>query len=186
MTEVRPERTPIATLICAFEAAIVVWATLGRTALYVIRTAGSARAHHLYPTSPLETVVKDLDVLLALAAAITLWQMRRSAFYLLATRFGLSFSWFAWKLLRGANLPVLHSGTRSMVIDSLRLLVSVCFLILSAAITWYVYRITKPGVEVTPIMEAENQIEEPAESPDENLSTARFYLASEEDQRKPR
>lgn len=185
MTEVRPERTPIATLICAFEAAIVVWAVVGRTALHVGHTAGSARAYHAYPTALLETVVKDLDVLLALAAAITLWQMRRAAFYVLATRFGLSFSWFAWKLLRGANLPALHSGTRSMVIDSLRLLVSLCFLTLSAAITWYVYRVTKPRTEVTPIAEAEGHKEEAGESPAEIQSTARFYLASEEDQRKP-
>ena len=186
MTEARPERTPIATLICVFEATIVVWAILGRTTLHFIRSAGSGRAYHFYPTSLLETVVKDLDVLLALAAAITLWQMRRPAFYVLATRFALSFSWFASKLLRGANLPVLHSGTRSMVIDSLRLLVSVCFLILSAAITWYVYRITKPRTEISLIAEAESQMEGPGETPDENLSTARFYLASEEDQRNPK
>jgi len=186
LTEVRPERTPVATFICAFEVAIAAWVILGRFAVYIIRSVASSPAYHSYPTPLLQTVVRDLDVLLAVAAAVTLWQMRRSAFYLLATRFVLSFVWFGWGLLRGTSLPVAHDGGRSEIIHVIRLLIALCLLLLNAAITWYVYRVTKPRTEVAPIPEATPQMEEPGESPDEDHSTARFYLASDEDQRKPR
>lgn len=185
MTEVRPERTPIATLICFFEAAIAVWTIVGRTVFHIIRTTGSARAYHSYPTSLLQTVVRDLDVLLALAAAITLWQMRRSAFYLLATRFVLSLVWFVWNLLRGASLTVLQDGARSAIIHFLRTFIGLCFLMLSAAITWYVYNITKPKPETTSNPEPNSQTENLSEAPNNAQSIAKFYLTSEEDQRKP-
>jgi hypothetical protein len=186
LTEVRPERTPIATFICAFEVAIAAWAILGRIAVYTIRSVASSPAYHSYPTPLLQTLVRDLDVLLAVAAAITLWQMRRSAFYLLATRFVLSFALFAWGLLRGTSLPLAHVGARSAIIHYVRLSIELCLLVLSAAITWYVYRVTKPRTEVIsiPIAEATPPAEELRGSPDENQSTARFYLSSDEDQRK--
>lgn len=188
MSEARPERTPIATLICIFEAAIVAWAIVGRIAMHVLRDAASARRYHAYPTPLLETIVKDLGVLLALAAAIALWQMHRSAFYLLATRFALSLAWFIGSLLHAEAVPAFPDPARSAIIHFLASFIGLCFLIVSAAITWYAYNVTKPKAAPIFIQEIESptalQIESPNEAPQKDQSITQFYLASEEDQKR--
>jgi hypothetical protein len=185
LTQARPERTPIATLICIFEAIIVAWTIFGRIAMHVFRGTDSARAYHV---PLLQTTIKDLGILLALAAAIALWQMHRSAFYLLAIRFVLSLAWFIGSLLHAEVLPTLQDHTWSTIIHLLSPLFGLCFLIVSAAITWYVYNVTKPKAASIFIPEIESpaasQIESPDEATQSNQSITQFYLASEEDQKR--
>jgi hypothetical protein len=169
LTEARPARPLLATVISLWEASLVVLAIAARFLRIYLRGLHGHLQHPFPPldTAPLHYAVTAVIYALALASAITLWQMRRSAFYLLATRAVLFFAGFLHTLLR----------TRLS-------LISLANLILSSAIAWYVYDITKPKPEIASIPEADSQIEGLSETPNSTQSVARFYLTNDEDQRK--
>jgi hypothetical protein len=122
-------------------------------------------------SSPLHYAAIGLIYIIGLAAAIALWQMRRSAFYLLATRSALLLAWFAAGLLRFGM--AIHLGQ----------IAGFFALILSAAITWYVYRITLPKAEATLIVAGETQVEDVVEDLSENQSVSQFYISHIHDQK---
>jgi hypothetical protein len=186
VNEVRPARPLLATLICIFEATSVVLVVAAYylvTYLHIIHTSlrnGDPITYSLplitLQFSPLHYAVMGLIYLIGLAAAIALWQMRRSAFYLLAMRTALSLASFVIELLRV-----------EMAIH-LRQIGGFLALVLGAAITWYVYRITSPGVEVAPIPKNEIPVEDVNEAVNneglnENQSVSQFYISHIDDRR---
>jgi hypothetical protein len=121
-------------LICIFE--IVVLANQVVTSLWLKHAYA---VHHLQPrtSSLLLTAIKWLSYALAPAAAVTLWRMKHSAFFLLATRFALGVIWFIASRIYSA--PPRHVGTVWVIYC-----LSIASLSLSAAIVWYVQDITAP------------------------------------------
>jgi hypothetical protein len=100
-----------------------------------------------YSTPLLQSVVLWLRYALALAAAIALWQMRRSAFYLLAGRVAIALVLFLVSLLHSVPpfsehiaYPVLPTPLMHALIRT----ISASFLAFHVCIAWYVYNITSP------------------------------------------
>ena len=150
MTHVCTKRPLLATIICFYEVFVVVLVI----ACYFLQLhlassiTHAAVSHH--PMSLL-AAVSWLGYLLALAAAITLWKMQRSAFYLLAARFGLSLVSFLIALphlfAHWPALPPKSDGAIYLTLIAIRCVTGALFvggLVLSAAIVWYVYGITSP------------------------------------------
>jgi hypothetical protein len=198
VTESRPQRPVLATLICIFEAGVVVMGIAShfiarylREAINSRRADGFSAARHPIPPmhyTPLHLTSMLVSYGLALAIAVTLWQMRRSAFYLLATRTVLAIAGFGVGLLRAST--VAPASTHTVGINHAAIFAAVeifsfLFVALDATMTWYVYDITKPQFEAVTTPETNDPIEGPSETLNHTQSTARFYLASEEDQRKP-
>jgi hypothetical protein len=180
LTEVRPARPLLATLICIFEAASVVLVVAAHFLVNYLRSihnslrTGQPLTYSPPPltlhASPLHYAAMGLSYIIALAAAIALWQMRRSAFYLLAAGTALSLASFAVGLLRAGM--AIH----------LSQIIGLLTLVLSAAITWYAYRITLPRVELAPIPESEPPVVDVNETVNneylnENQSVSQFYIA---------
>ena len=175
MNEARPVRPLLATLICILEAASVVLLIAAHFLVNYLHSlhnslrAGEPLTYRPPPatlhSSPLHYAAIGVIYILGLAAAIELWRMRRSAFYLLATRTALLLAWFASGLLRFGM--AIHLGQIAGFVA----------LILSAAIAWYVYRITLPKAEATPIVESETPVEDPVEYLNENQSVSQFYIS---------
>lgn len=199
MTEARPPRPVLATLICIFEAGIV---ALGIASHFIIRylreainsrrAGGLSAPSHLIPPmhyTPLHLTSMIVSYGLALAIAVTLWQMRHTAFYLLAMRTVLAIAGFGIGLMRAstAALTPTHTvGISHAAILWVARVLSFLFLAFDATMTWYVYDITKPKPEAITIPGTNSPIGDPSETSSHTQSTARFYLASEEDQRKPK
>jgi hypothetical protein len=171
LTESRPERPELATVICILEVAAAVLAIAAHfVRLYLHNLHGYHRAslpstynHPLqsFNDTTLHYAAMGLTCTLALAIAVTLWQMRRSAFYLSATRTALSLA---------SVVAVLLSPSRGMHSGQITGFVT---LILNAAITGYVYRITLPKAEAAPIVENKT----PIEDLNENQSVSQFYIS---------
>jgi hypothetical protein len=186
-----------ATLICIFEMGIV---ALGIASIFMVRylrdqlnairaDSPSVHSHPIPPVhyTPLHLASMVVSYGLALAVAIVLWQMRRSAFYLLATQTTLSLITFGIGLVRtlDATLSAPHSaGFHHAAIFWIARILGFLFVAFEAAMTWYVYGITKPGPETISLPKINGQIEVLGEAPNDTQSTARFYLASDENQRK--
>ena len=147
MNESRPTRPPLATIICIY---LVATAFIPLPVMWIVSWSWF---HSLsYPPnlfllwlSPIPLVICAL----ALAGTIALWQMRRSAFFLLAARFALSLAILVIHLPRSTALLHRMSATMPRAItDSLETRVIFALIadqwILDAAIVWYVYRITAP------------------------------------------
>jgi hypothetical protein len=158
VTEIRPERPILATLLCIFEAGIVALAIASHFIARLLRDfinahrADGVSTHTTFilPThsTPLHLGFLVLTYGLALAIAITLWQMRRSAFYLLAARTGLSCITFVLGVVRwmSGTLPQPH---RRMPINPVAIfwivgILSFCWLVFNVVMTWYVHDITSP------------------------------------------
>ncbi|HZL26222.1 MAG TPA: hypothetical protein VFC39_06795 [Acidobacteriaceae bacterium] len=199
MTVERPARPALATLICIFELGVVALLIASHFIVRSLRDQFNAlRANnpsvHSQPFPPIHYTPLHLTSMivsygLALAVAITLWQMRRSAFYLLATQTTLSLITFGIGLVRTLSvaLHVPHAaGINHAAIFWIARILSFLFVAFEAAMTWYVYDITKPKPEAITVPETPRRIEDPSETPNSTQSTARFYLASDDDQRKPK
>ena len=166
MNEARPERPLLATIICLLEAAIAVLAISAHFLRIYLRNLHSHTHYSLAPLNytPLHYAATGLACALALAIAITLWQMRRAAFYLLATRTALSLASAVALLLSPFGI---HSGQ----------IIGLITLTLNAAITWYVYVITKRKPEMIPLPEDAIPSQTPSEASKENQSMTQFYLS---------
>jgi hypothetical protein len=181
VNEVRPVRPLLATLICIAEAASLVLLVAAHFLFNYLRSlhdslrTGEPLTYSppfvTLHSSPLHYSAVGACYILALAAAITLWQMRRSAFYLLATLTALLLAWFAAGLLRFGM--TIHLGQITGFIA----------LALSAAITWYVYGITFPKAVAAPILESETPVENVVEVLNENQSVSQFYISHINDRR---
>ncbi len=145
----RPARPVLATLICIYEAAVLVLALALR-----LRPGQAPQVHAhaavLPPISPLVVPLSWLGYTLALAAAIALWQMRRSAFFLLMARLAIS---IAVVLLTMPRLRWLHHRIDPLVarapgfqpdVLGLAILTIVVSWSISIAILCYVGVITSP------------------------------------------
>jgi hypothetical protein len=172
VTEVRPERPVLATVICIFEVAVVVLAIAAHF-LRVVLLNALHHTHRAVDSSALTTLHfsalhyarEGLAGILALAAAIALWQMHRAAFYILAARTAMEAAGFLVSLRHPASVT--------------RLVFNLAALALSAAITWYVYVITKPQAEAAYIPPEATRAEKSVES----QSVSQFYLAPDDEQK---
>jgi hypothetical protein len=146
------ERTPLATAICIYEIVILLLGLLP-VALQWLNHYILATSHATHPSIPhhatplLQTASAWLIRVLAVAGAIMLWRMHRSAFYLLASRFVLSLILFVTVWLQAphllSSLALPHAQlARLMIFGEVIRGIGIFFLILNALIAWVVYRIT--------------------------------------------
>ncbi len=106
MSEARPARPLLATIICIYEAFIVAFAAANPFLVRYLITnnANMARHYHSSPVFTLQSALGWLDYALAIAAAIALWQLRRSTFVLFLARFALELLLFLGRLPRVLEL----------------------------------------------------------------------------------
>jgi hypothetical protein len=148
VTGTRPERPVLATLICIWEVFTIVLAIASY--MFLEHMLSAHPSIHPHPTTLLHSISSWLFPLLAAAAAITLWQMRRAAFFLLAARFAMSLLWFLAGLPRlfAQHWPTLPPGSPGAInVIAIRwgaILFSIVSLALSGSIAWYAYDITTP------------------------------------------
>lgn len=145
MNEPRPARPPLATISCIY---LIVTAFIPLPIILILLWSWSNPFFHfplvrLLPRTSMPVVICSL----AIAGAITLWQMRRAAFFLLAIRLILSIVLQVIHLPR--NIAFFHRMSRISrpVADSaLRMAFAsiAAKWLLSALIVWYVFRITTP------------------------------------------
>ena len=145
MNESRPARPPLATNICVY---LIVTAVIPFQAIWIViwgwfhSVFVNPRISLLLPHAPMPLVTCAL----ALAGSITLWQMRRAAFFLLAGHLGFSLASTLLRLPRLIALSHRMSATlpRAVADSAMRMefasIAAQC--LLNAAIVWYVYRIT--------------------------------------------
>ena len=152
MTESRPVRPLLATILCIY----LVVSVLVPVPIALISIWGYFHSVFIYhPTLP-HSAMSWVNCGLGITGAVALWQMRRVAFYLLATRFGLvlllRFPLIIAYSRRISTMPpaITHSMTVNMAYA-----VIVAEWILSALIVWYVYKITSPKVLSPPLSEPE-------------------------------
>lgn len=160
MTEPRAARPPLATVVCIYEV-IVAFVSLPIAWIYLFGFFHSAPLHHsILP----QTMLQWVSCVLAIAGAIALWQMRRAAFFLLATRFALSLLTLLIRLPREVAFSSrLRASLPPAVTDSIVLRVEYLSIIaqwiIGALILWYVYKITKPEVLHPPTYEFQASID---------------------------
>jgi hypothetical protein len=158
VTEPRPARPPLATIICIYEIVIVAFAVASHFfARYLIfNSANTARHYHSYPiqSNPiitLQSVLGWLSYALAITAAVALWQMHRSAFVLFLTRFALGVALTVSRLPRFMQLVVRTQALRPPENGALAVLkfalwiawaVSAALVALNTLFAWYAYKIT--------------------------------------------
>lgn len=173
MIETRPPRPMMATIIACWEVLIVSMAVAAHVAVRLI--------HHMHPatrhaaqapavsTSPLHAAGLVVTCVLALAAAIALWEMRRVAFILLAARFGVELVLFAEEMLRPVTAArAQHTAMRFAFIG-----IDFVALAVNAAIAWYVWHITRQPV-ISPLATETEPSNAPAQ---DELTTSQFYLS---------
>jgi hypothetical protein len=182
LTEARPARPVLATVIALWEVFIVVVAIAARVAIRVLRHAHQ-QAHQaahtstrITPSSPSHAAGLILGYALAIGAAIALWQMHRSAFVFLTARFVVELALFIMALLHPAK-------TLDSLIPLFVFAVDIFALALNAAIVWYAYHITTPRSIAAPIPESETPVEHVVENLNENQSVSQFYIAHIDDRR---
>jgi len=212
VTKTRRSRPVLATVISLWEVAVVVTAIAAHVAIRMRHEAyqtpyqAAQSVSHTVPASPLHIPGLVLGYALAIAGAVALWRMHRSAFIFLAAR-----------VVVEVALPILapasHAKTHDSLIPLFVFIIDVCAFALNAAIAWYAYRVTKPKrrshrrrrtrrshqvPEFGPTQEANP--EPPPEAQDAPLSNStvatlnetldstqsvsQFYLSKDEDQRK--
>lgn len=150
MTQTRPERPLLATLICIWEVAVVFIEIVGLIWQHHFHRLHPLLQHRSVPLPLLHTISVWITYCLAIAAAISLWQMHRSSFVLLAARFGIGLLWFLIGLpyLASQHWPSIPAGTR-LAIDMIVIrwgnyLFIVIGLVFGASLACYAYAITKP------------------------------------------
>ena len=156
MTGTRPERPLLATLVCIWEVFIVVLAIVTH---YTVNHLHNSRPPGqsfppIHPVGPLQTAASWLTYTLAVAAAVTLWRMHRSAFVFLAGRFCISLVSFIVGALRIPSfLATTHPHQHVINLSAIVWVVSaiaIVGLVLSASIAWYAYDITSPEALALP------------------------------------
>jgi hypothetical protein len=144
MTEIGPARPPLATIICIY---LIVTAFIPLQVMWIL-IWGWFHSIYNYPPILLHSPMSWLMWTLAIAGAITLWQMRRVAFFLLAIRYTLSLALLVIDI--PPRIAFFHRMSailpRSVADSAMRASVAsiAAQWLLSAAIIWYVYRITPP------------------------------------------
>ena len=145
MTDDRRARPRLATVICIYEGASVVLGVLS-FCLLTFAARGINPSIAYYSTPLLQSVVMWVRYALALGAAIALWQMRRSAFYLLAGRVAIALILFLVSLLH--STPTIPTPSTNLftpaIMHGVIRAISAVFLLLHAGVAWYVYNITSP------------------------------------------
>jgi len=150
VTGTRPERPALATVICIYETFIVVWTIASH---YVTRPLpptlhNGLTVPHIHLTNPLQPAASWLTRALALAAAVTLWRLHRSAILFLAGRFCISLVLFLVGFPRVQSLfATMHPHSPSISLSALLWVASAIAIIgiaLNAFIAWYAYDITTP------------------------------------------
>ena len=172
MAEVHPERPFLATLVCIWEVVVVVLTIASY--IFLKHMLSAHPSVHPHPTTRLRSISSWGSPILAAAAAITPWQMRRSAFFLLAVRFAISLLWFLVGLPRlfsqhGPASPPLPPGSplanTLVVIRWGAVLFTITGIALNAFIAWYAYDITSPEALSPPDPEAHLTPDAPASPP---------------------
>ena len=139
MTGTRPERPILATVICVYEAFIV----LGVSLKFLVPLATHAAVHH-DPTLAASTI-NWVSCLLAMASAITLWHMHRSSVLFLGARFGMDLVFFVAGLfhpIHAMATPHSNQGLSPANIAHAIRIFEVIALALTGFIAWYAYKIT--------------------------------------------
>jgi hypothetical protein len=155
VSESRPARPLLATIICIYEAFIAI---LALAWYFLIGYLNTYLAIHPHP-NPLYSALSWSTYCVAAAAAIALWQMRRSAFYLVVARFGILLLWIFFTVLRFVLVnwlafhPARSESTAQIVMRCLVCLITLGGVALSAAIVWYVRDITSPKSFPLPVTE---------------------------------
>jgi hypothetical protein len=173
VTETRPARPVLATVISIWEVFIVVMAITSRVAVKVLLHRAYRSTHtapHAVSSSPLLEAAIILGYALAIAAAITLWQMRRIAFAFLTARFCLELTLFLVAMMR----PVTLAGTRHPGFRFIVIAIDIAALALNAAIAWYAWYVTTPTPELGTAQAPDPASPRPAEP---ELTTSQFYLS---------
>jgi hypothetical protein len=145
MTEVSRPRPVLAIVICIYEALIVLIGGF-LSAIALVLRAGKASDVH---APLLKVALSWAGYALALGIVVTLWMMRREAFYLAATRLVLGLLGLAYSFIHPVHLPSVARPRGGPPMDMhllivLGIVVEVFFLAISAAITFYIQHITKP------------------------------------------
>ena len=164
MNESHPARPPLATIICIYEAFIVVFGVVTQilSRYHISNNANTARHYHSYPVVTLQSALGWLSYALAIAAAVALWQMRRSAFVLFLTRFALGLVLSLSRLPRFMQLAAHDRALRPPGSSALAILtltfwiiyaITAVFVALNAFFAWYAYKITSPKVSPPPLAE---------------------------------
>ena len=145
MTQAPRPRPVLATIICIYELIVVVLGLMSLGSLAVIHLSRPLQPYP--PLFSLEMANSLVGLALALAVAITLWRMRRSAFYILLVRLLLGLSALIFAFLHPAHAAsathAFHSGS-FVVARALTSLVAFLLFCLNLAITMYVHDITAP------------------------------------------
>ncbi len=136
------KRPPLATLICIYEVGALMVSLLSSLLL--------THLYRLHNTHPLPipvalSAIRWLSLALAPLAVMALWKVKRSAYFLLLTRFLLGATWIV--AYRMNTQPPRHKIT--LVIFYF---VGVAILSLSGAIAWYANRITSPEEDAPPLV----------------------------------
>jgi hypothetical protein len=160
VTGTRPERPVLATVVCIWEVFIVVLAIVTHYTvnhLHNSRPPGQSLPP-VHPVSPLQTAASWLTYTLAIAAAVTLWRMHRSAYIFLAGRFCISLVSFVVGALRipsflATTHPHQHAINLSAIVWAVGA-IAIADLALDASIAWYAYDITTPEAISPPEPEA--------------------------------
>jgi hypothetical protein len=149
VSEPRPARTVPATLICVYEfvAAII------SPPLALIYLLGLLQSANHYPSPLLRSASSWLSSALAIAAAVALWRMHRSASYLFAARFLLTLALFIQRLPHVLAMqarfqsqlnpayPLEHNlATAFWILSAINL----ATIALDAVFAFYAYKITSP------------------------------------------
>jgi hypothetical protein len=134
-----PKRPTLATAICIYEVVMIVFGLYLRRWSHAFILAHPERG---YPPTPLWlTVVYGLDDLIAVAAIVMLWRMKRPASYLFTTRFFVFLLLFIhakiWPSVPLHPAKIKHLGFVHFVENG----VGIFFLLLSGSIATYVYMI---------------------------------------------
>jgi hypothetical protein len=149
VSEPRPARPLLATLICIFEA----FTAIVPLPLALAYLFGYFHSADYYPSPLPRSAVSWLSSALAIAAAVTLWRMHRSASYLFAARFLLTLALFLQRLPHVLAMqalfqhrlnpayPLEHNlATTFWILSSINL----ATIALDALFAFYAYRITSP------------------------------------------
>ena len=146
MIESRHKRPPLATIICIY---MIVTAFIPVQLMWILlwgwfhSILNNLSIPPLMPRTPISLMICAL----AVAGAIALWLMHRSAFFLLAIRPILSLLLFLIRLPHAlAFFHRMSATSRSVAASAIRLSLASIILewLLNILIVWYVYRITAP------------------------------------------
>ena len=145
MNEVLRPRPILASVICFYEVIMVFLALMGFAFAHAMRIANPLRIR--VPDSPLRLTITWVGYALAIAIAVTLWQMRREAFYLAAGKLclvllGIGYSFAHPHVARVGRAGQTHVNMQAL--GAVGIIIIVISLSINAAITFYIQDITRP------------------------------------------